>query len=349
VTSYPTPDELVDLMSKAIIKSKAAHGAGTGRSRRTRGVLAAGGAVALLATSLTACGGSSLEKEGGGSADGGGSKGELVVGSAGFTESQVMAELYAKVLAEAGYDTSISKLKNRELYEPALEKGEIDVVPEYAATLAEFLNAKENGPKAKPVASSDADKTVAALEKLAGPRGLKVLPAGEAVDQNAFAVTKDFAGKHDLKTLSDLGDSGEKIKLAAGDECEERPFCRPGLEKTYGIDITEVDPKGVGTPQAKEAVKNGTDQLVLTTTTDGTLKDFGLVLLKDDKNLQNADNVLPVVNAKKAGDKKVSEALGKLTEVLTTEDLTDLNRKVDAERQKPKDVAEDYLKSKNLL
>ncbi|SCK58177.1 ABC transporter substrate-binding protein [Streptomyces sp. WMMB 322] len=318
------------------------------KPRRARTLLAAGGAVAVLATALTACGGNSLEKEGGGSADGG-SKGELVVGSAGFTESQIMAEMYSQLLTKAGYSTSISKLKNRELYEPALEKGEIDVVPEYAATLAEFLNAKENGPKAKPVASSDVGKTTAALEKLAKPRGLKVLPAGDAVDQNAFAVTEEFAKKHKLKTLSDLGRSGEKIKLAASDECEERPFCRPGLEKTYDIDITGIDPKGVGTTQAKEAVKDGTDQMVLTTTTDATLEDFGLVLLKDDKGLQNADNVLPVVNAKKAGGEKVSAALEKLTQVLTTKDLTDLNRKVDAERQKPKDVAEEYLKAKNLL
>lgn len=302
----------------------------------------------MLAAALTACGGDSLEKEGGSAADGGG-KGELVVGSAGFTESQVMAELYAQLLKKAGYDTSISKLKNRELYAPALEKGQIDVVPEYAATLAEFLNAKKNGAKAKPVASSDVDETVAELRKLAEPRGLKVLPPGKAVDQNAFAVSEDFAREHDLKTLSDLGESGEKIKLAAGDECEERPFCRPGLEKTYGIDITAVDPKGVGTTQAKEAVKNGTDQLVLTTTTDATLKDFGLVLLEDDKQLQNADNVLPVVNSEEAGGKNVEKALGKLTRVLTTDDLTDLNRKVDAERQKPKDVAEEYLKEKNLL
>lgn len=134
--------------------------------RSARTLLAASGAAAVLAAALTGCGGDSLEKEGGGSADGG-SKGELVVGSAGFTESQIMAELYSKLLAEEGYSTSISKLKNRELYEPALEKGEIDVVPEYAATLAEFLNAKKKGPDAKPVASNDVDETVAALEKLA--------------------------------------------------------------------------------------------------------------------------------------------------------------------------------------
>jgi osmoprotectant transport system substrate-binding protein len=317
------------------------------RLRRAPRLLAAGGAVAVLATALTACGGNSLEQENGGSSSG--SKGKLVIGSAGFTESQVMAQLYAKLLAKAGYATSISKLQNRELYEPALEKGQIDVVPEYAATLAEFLNAKKNGPKAKPVASNEVGPTVKALKKLAQPRGLTVLPAGKAVDQNAYAVTKSFAGKHHLKTLTDLGKSGAKVKLAAGDECDQRPFCSPGLKKKYGVHISGIDPKGVGTTQSKQAVKDGTDQLVLTTTTDATLNTFGLVLLKDDKGLQNADALLPVVNAKKAGGKDVAAALSKLGRTLTTKDLADLNGKVDSERQKPADVAENYLKSKNLL
>ncbi|CAL9495869.1 ABC transporter substrate-binding protein [Streptomyces sp. enrichment culture] len=311
------------------------------------------GALALTG-GLTACGGGSLEERGGSTGDpsGAAGKGTLVVGSAGFTESQVLAELYAGVLTDAGYRTSIRTVENRELYEPSLEKGEIDVVPEYAATLAEFLNAKANGPKApeeKPVASSDVNATVAALEKLAAPRGLKVLPAGEAVDQNAFAVTEEFAARHKLKTLSDLGRSKVKVKIAAGDECTVRPFCAPGLKSVYGIDVAGVDPKGVGTPQAKQAVKDGVDQLVLTTTTDATLDAFGLVLLKDDKKLQNADNVLPVVNAKDAGSPEIAAALGKITKVLSTADLVELNRKVDAERAKPADVAKAYLREKGLI
>ncbi|NJQ03681.1 ABC transporter substrate-binding protein [Streptomyces zingiberis] len=316
------------------------------RARRTFGALAA---AAVLVAGAAGCGGESLEESGGGDKPAGESKGTLVVGSAGFTESALMARMYAALLTDAGYDTTVKTLKNRELYAPALEKGEIDVVPEYAATLAEFLNAKENGANAEPVATNDVTETVAALEKLAEPRGLKVLRPGEAVDQNAYAVTEEFAQKNDLETLSDLGRSGKKIKLAAGDECDVRPFCRPGLEKTYGIDITAVDPKGVGTPQAKQAVKDGVDQMVLTTTTDATLKEFGLVLLEDDKGLQNADNVLPVVNAEDAGAKDVERALDKLTEVLTTKDLTELNRRVDADREKAADVAEDYLRSKGLL
>ncbi|MEU9093670.1 ABC transporter substrate-binding protein [Streptomyces sp. NPDC087901] len=313
--------------------------------------------IVALAGSLAACGGDSLEKDKGGSAGSAGDKesgkkGSLVVGAAAFTESKVLAELYAGVLSDAGYSTSVTTVKNRELYEPSLEKGEIDVVPEYAATIAEFLNAKVNGAKAaeaKPVASGDAAATVAALEKLATPRGLKVLPAGEAVDQNAFAVTKEFADKNKLKSLSDLGASKIKVKIAAGDECEVRPFCAPGLKKTYGIDVTGIDPKGVGTPQSKQAVKDGKDQLVLTTTTDAVLDTFGLVFLDDDKKLQNADNVLPVLNAEDAGAQDIADALGKLTDALTTQDLAELNRKVDAERAKPADVAREYLETKGLI
>ncbi|MFD3353910.1 ABC transporter substrate-binding protein [Streptomyces fradiae] len=322
------------------------------RSANNRLVAAALGVLALAA-GLTGCGGS-LEERGGSSGDptGAAGKGAVVVGSAGFTESRVLAELYAGVLADAGYRTSIRTVENRELYAPSLESGEIDVVPEYAATLAEFLNAKANGPKAaqeKPVASSDVTATVAALEKLAAPRGLKVLPAGDAVDQNAFAVTREFAAEHKLQSLSDLGRSKIKVKIAAGDECTVRPFCAPGLKSVYGIDVAGVDPKGVGTPQAKQAVKDGAAQLVLTTTTDATLDAFGLVLLEDDRKLQNADNVLPVVNARDAGSPGVADALGKITKSLSTADLIELNRKVDAERAKPADVAKAYLEEKGLV
>ncbi|WP_030199706.1 ABC transporter substrate-binding protein [Streptomyces sp. NRRL S-87] len=323
-------------------------------SKTTRLLGAALGVLALTGT-LAACGGDSLEKSkdaGSAPAGGSGEKGSLVVGAAGFTESNVLAELYAQLLGAAGYGTSVKTVSNRELYEPALEKGEIDVVPEYAATLAEFLNAKANGPDApqkKPVASADVAATVAGLEKLAAPLGLKVLPAGAAVDQNAFAVSKEFAAENKLKTLSDLGAAKLKVKVAAGDECAVRPFCAVGLKEKYGIDVSGIDPKGVGTPQAKQAVKDGVDQLVLTTTTDATLEAFGLVLLEDDKKLQNADNVLPVVNAKDAGSAEIAAALAKLTKVLSTADLAELNRKVDGERAKPGDVAKAYLTEKGLI
>ncbi|SEC66156.1 osmoprotectant transport system substrate-binding protein [Streptomyces sp. 3213] len=306
-------------------------------------------AAAVLLLAATGCSsGPSLENKGAVTAPPGDSH-HLTVGSAGFTESDLLAQMYALLLKQAGYKTSLLTVANRELYEPALESGQIDVVPEYAATFADWLNAKTNGPDAPAVGSPHLATTMKALRRLATPRGLTVLDPGKAVDQNAFAVARSYAQEHRLKTLSDLGASGLKVRLAAGDECVQRPYCEPGLKKTYGIDITAVDPKGVGTTQAKSAVQSGRDQMVLTTTTDATLDEFGLVLLADDKHLQNADYVVPVVNRSRAGSPGVTKALGRLNDVLTTADLASMNQQVDSWRRLAQDVARTYLKDKGLL
>lgn len=316
------------------------------RRRRTgRGAAAAAGMALLLAGCSS---GPSLETQGEVTAPPGDSR-HLVVGSAGFTESDLLAQMYSLLLTEDGYGAEILSVANRELYEPALESGQSDVVPEYAATFADWLNAKKNGADAKPVGSPDLDATMKALRALATPRGLTVLDPGKAVDQNAFAVTASFAEQHRLKTLTDLGKSGLKVRLAAGDECVQRPYCEPGLKKVYGIDITSVDPKGVGTTQAKKAVQSGQDHMVLTTSTDATLDAFGLVLLKDDKKLQNADYIVPVVNRSRAGSEGVAKALGRLNSVLTTADLASMNEQVDSWRRLPQDVARTYLEEKGLL
>ncbi|MFG3253178.1 ABC transporter substrate-binding protein [Streptomyces sp. NPDC048172] len=305
-------------------------------------------ALALCLGAAACAGGPSLENQGTPTGKPGDSH-RLTVGSAGFTESDLLAQMYALLLRDAGYETKMLTVTNRELYEPALENGQIDVVPEYAATFADWLNAKKHGPDAKTVGSPDLGATMKALRALAAPRGLTVLPPGRAVDQNAFAVSRSYAREHRLKTLSDLGRAKLPVRLAAGDECVKRPYCEPGLKKTYGIKITGIDPKGVGTTAAKKAVQNGQDQMVLTTTTDATLDDFGLVTLKDDKKLQNADALVPVVNRARAGHPRVRKALNKLNRALTTDDLAAMNERVDSWRRLPEDVARDYLESKKLL
>ncbi|ARI56256.1 MULTISPECIES: ABC transporter substrate-binding protein [Streptomyces] len=309
---------------------------------------AVAGLVVLTATATACATGPSLENQGEVTAPPGDSR-ELTIGSAGFTESDLLAQLYALLLERAGYAADILSVTNREIYEPALESGQIDVVPEYAATFADWLNAKANGADATPVGSPDLAATMKALRALAAPRGLTVLDPGRAVDQNAFAVAASYARKHGLRTLSDLGAAKLPVRLAAGDECVQRPYCAPGLRKTYGIDIVAVDPKGVGTTPAKQAVQNGQDQMVLTTTTDATLDRFGLVLLADDKKLQNADYVVPVVNRARAGSDRVRDALGRLNTVLTTADLASMNQQVDSWRRLPEDVARNYLESKKLI
>lgn len=321
------------------------------RSRVWRLALLA--AVPVLALSACGGGGDAFEDAGatgggsGASSSGGG--GEITVGGADFTEMLVMQELYRLVLEDAGYTVDVKSVGQREVYAPALESGEIDVVPEYAATMAEYLNRQKNGPQAAPIATSDAAATVEAMTPLAQEKGLTVLEPSGALDANGFYVTQDFAEQNDLTTLSDLGDLGQPVTIAAGDECTERPFCAIGLTQTYGIQVAGVTGDDFGSATGKQKVVDGEAQLGLTGTTDGTLAGLGLVILEDDKKLQAADNLVPIVNTEQAGDPQIAEALNALSQALTTEDLATLNGKVDGERQKPGDVAREFLVEKGLI
>lgn len=279
---------------------------------------------------------------------GGGGSETIVVGGANFTEMLIMQEMYVALLEEAGLTTEKVNADNRELYFPELGSGDIDVVPEYAATLAEFLNVGANGADAEPIATNDADETVEAATPLAEEAGVTLLEPAEAADQNGYAVTAEFAETNGLQTLSDLGELDQPVVLAATEECSERVFCAPGLTETYGIEISEILPTGFGSPQTKQAVQSGDAQLGLVATTDGRLDEAGLVLLEDDQQLQLADNLVPAVNSD-AATPELTEALNSLADVLTTQDLIELNRLVDAERQQPADVARDYLVEQGLI
>ncbi len=311
--------------------------------RKTHSLIALALGLVLM---LAACGGDDDDGE---TTGGGTASGELTVGGANFTEMLVMQEVYKLLLEDAGYTVTVQSVDNRELYLPALESGDIDVVPEYAATLVNFLNIDENGPDAPIIATSDVTETIEAGRPLAEARGLTILEPAEAIDANGFAVTQEFAEQNNLSTLSDLAALGQPIVLAATEECPERPFCQLGLEQTYGLNITQVEPLGFSSPQTKQAVQDGTAQLGLVGTTDGTLDQFGLVLLEDDMSLQLADNLVPFVNTESAGAPEIADALNQLADVLTTEDLAELNRQVDEDRMQPADVAQAYLEDKGLI
>jgi osmoprotectant transport system substrate-binding protein len=320
-------------------------GEDNGRGRRRSRRLGAGLALVLaVSVGLAACG-SDDDGDGGGSADTP-NLGSLTVADAGFTESQVLAEIYGLLLEDAGYTVERISVQSTEIAQSSLESGDVDAMPQYVATYAELLNVAKNGVDAEPVASGDLEASVAALRELTEPLGLTALDPAEAVDQNAFAVSESFAAEFDLETLSDLGASGTPVRLAAGPECSTRPFCQPGLEETYGINVTEIVETGVSTAQTKAALRDGDAELGLVLTTDAVLD--GLVVLEDDKKLQNADNLVPIVNTESLTP-EITEALNGLAPVLTTEDLAELNRKVDADREKPLDVAREYLEGAGLL
>lgn len=314
--------------------------------RRTFAIAAA---LVALALAVAGCGSSGSSKSASGTSASSSSGGKVVIGSADFSESEVMANLYAVLLQNAGYTTEIKTVTTREIYEPALENGQIDLVPDYAATFTEFLNHKANGPNAPTLATSNKDTTLVQLNKLAKPRGLTALEPSDAADQNAFAVTKDFAAKHNLKTLSDLGKSKLPVRVAAPAECAQREFCAGALKDKYGINVTRFDPFDFDSVPGKKAVQDGNDDVVEVATDDGTLDQFNLVILDDDMHVQLADNLVPIVGKKYADDAKLAAALNKLAPVLTSSDLGKLDAQVDNEKQKPGDVAKAYLVNKGLV
>lgn len=184
--------------------------------------------------------------------------GNITVGAANFSESATLGELYAQALTAAGYKVKVQTIGNRELYEPALEKGQIDIVPEYAATLATFLQGKyDKGGKAP--ASSDLTTTVTNLKALGDKAGLVFGQASQAQDENAFAVTTGFADKYGVKTLSDLASkcSGAATSLGGPAECPQRPECQAGLVSVYKFNAGSFQSLDAGGPLTKTALKTG--------------------------------------------------------------------------------------------
>lgn len=281
---------------------------------------------------------------------GGGSSATVTIVGQKFTEADILTQLYKQVLDKEGFSTKVKNLGARDIYLGPLEKGDVQISADYLSSMTEALNRKANGDDAKPVASPDEAATLAELKKLGDQYGITALEPAKAEDANAYAVTTKFAEANNLTTLSDLGKLGKPVALAANSDCPDRTDCAKGLESVYGIKLSKVEPLGFGSPDTKNAAKNGEVQLAQVGTSDGSLESFGLVVLQDDKNWQNAENLVPVVNSawlKK--NPKAQAALDKLSATLTTADLTSLNQKVDGERQEASKVAEDYLKEKGLI
>lgn len=314
------------------------------RATMTRMALAV---VASLA--LASCSALQGDTESAGTDAGGGSKDTLQVAAYNFGESQIVANLYAGALNAAGEPAEVKTLTNREIIIPAAEDGQIQVVPEYAGTLTEFLNKQVNGTDAKPLASSDIDVTIKNLRTLADDVGLVVLDPAPARNQNAFAVRKEFAEQNNLKTLTQLGAYSQQTPVSVGGppECPARPFCLIGLEDTYDVKVSEFVSLDAGGPLTKSAIKQGIVDVGLVLTSDGALDQFGLVILTDDKDLQASDNITPVVNAKADND-TINKTLNAVSAKLTQEALKEMNYDVDWERMDPAVVAQNWLQANGL-
>ncbi len=291
--------------------------------------------AAALGLSLAACGSSDPTS---------GKKSEsdtITIGSAKFSENEIIAEIYAQALEAEG--VKVNKKLNigaREAYIPALENGEIDLLPEYSGNLLTYLD-----PKAT---ATNEDDIEAALDD-ALPDNLEVLDAAEAEDKDSLNVTPEFAAKNNLKTIADLKNVKD-LKLGANPEFKERAYGIPGLEKVYGITGIKFTPiSDSGGPATLKALLDGKVDVADIYSTTPSILANKLVTLEDPKNLIAAQHVIPLINGEKASD-KVEKILNDVSAQLTTADLLDLNSKNQGDDKTAPDVlAKEWLTSKGLI
>jgi osmoprotectant transport system substrate-binding protein len=270
-------------------------------------------------------------------------RGSITVGSTDFTEQFIVASMYGQVLEAAGYDVDIrSNLGAREVVFPSLEEGDLDLVAEYVGSLIEYLN------EGAGEATNDVDESLEILQGYLGDRGLEALTPSEAVDSNALAVTQETADQYGLTTISDLVDVAGDLSLGGPPECPERPHCLLGFQDTYGLDFGEFVPLDVGGPLTFEAIANGDVDVGVVFSSDGQIPARNLVVLEDDKDLQPAENMLPVIRSDAVND-EIIELLDGVSAVLTTEKLAELNRQVNVDLVDPEDAAHDFLVDEGLL
>lgn len=278
-----------------------------------------------------------------------GGSGEVVVASANFPENQILAEVYAQALSAAGYSVTVTPLTTRPVIVPQVTAGTVDVEPDYVGALTEYLNKEANGPDAEMVANGDLDATIAKARELAEPKGLTILDASPAADQNAFAVTEEFAAENGgLKTLSDLAKVPGPLTLGGSSECQTYSLCQPGLETTYGLDL-QFQQTDIGGPLTVAALKRGTVQVNQYLSSDGSAVTNGFVVLEDDKKLAPVDNVIPVVGEKYASDPLFTDVLSRVSAAMSTDDLLNLNASLSTDRKLPAAAATDFLKAKGFV
>ncbi|RFC73908.1 ABC transporter substrate-binding protein [Streptomyces sp. AcE210] len=297
--------------------------------------------AAASVPALAACSGgiTSLDGQGSGGGGGGSSKNGVTIGTANFTENQVLGYLYAAALEAAGVKTKVRpNLGTREILIPALEGGDIDLLPEYQGALLHYLD-----PKSTATEEGEMQNALA----VALPKGLQILPYGLAEDSDAFVVTRETARKYKLTSLADLAKHNGKLVVGAAPEVKKRQVGAVGLKDVYGVEFKEFKSLDSSGPLVKGALKKGDVDVANLFTTDTDIVDNHWVVLTDPKNLVPGQHVVPLVADRKA-DSTVRKALARLGNVLTTEQLTELNRQVDKDKKDPQDVADAYARQHGI-
>jgi osmoprotectant transport system substrate-binding protein len=249
----------------------------------------------------------------------------ITIGSFNFAESQLLAQLYGQALEARGvrvlYETGRGP---RELVLPALERGLLELVPEYAGTAVQFLSL------GRAPTSADKEETHKALQDLLTGRQLVALAPADAEDKNVFVVKYETAGRYDLGTVSDLAAVADKLRFVASPECPHRPLCLIGLRDRYHVNFGKVLALDSGGPLTRRALEAGFADVGLLFSTDPGINDDAFLELVDDRQLQPAENVTPLVRREvlERWGEQLSGPLDAVSRQLTTLELQSLNGEV---------------------
>jgi osmoprotectant transport system substrate-binding protein len=252
-----------------------------------------------------------------------------------FSENQILVAVYAEAVRRAGMPVTVqSGVATREVVEPALEQGVVDVVIDYLGTAVSFVGRTTGAPAKSP------EQLHAQLGQLLAGRGVSVLDAARAQDQNGFAVTVAFAAAHRIDRLSQLGALAPDLTFGGPAECRDRPFCLPGLRSAYGATFRAV--RSMPSRSATvEALLSGQIDVGMLETTDARLSLESVLLLQDDRALQPNENVVPLVRSAviTRWGTRLRTALDAVSARLTTADLVRLNKTVEVDGRTPAEAA----------
>jgi osmoprotectant transport system substrate-binding protein len=261
-----------------------------------------------------------------------------------FPESEILGELYGQALRQHGIPVEpVVQLGAREVVAPALEQGKVDMVPEYLGSALNFLNDRDR------VATADPGLTHARLEQAFAPRGVSVLAFAPAQDRNGFVVTGELARRRGLEQLSDLAPLAGQLTFGGPPECPQRPLCLKGLQDLYGLHFARFEAMPSRAVTAA-ALGTGEIDVGMIDTTDPNLIEADLVQLADDKRLQPADNVVPVLRREvvDAYGPPLVRLLNAVSAQLTTVELTKLNLQV-AKGQPAADAVGAWLRAHPII
>ncbi|HVC72994.1 MAG TPA: glycine betaine ABC transporter substrate-binding protein [Mycobacteriales bacterium] len=274
---------------------------------------------------------------------------KVTVGAGLSAEQQIIARMYGQALSKAGFDVTMKlDAGARTAYVPALERGDLDVVPDYLAPVTDYLRAGVPVAHRPPAASGDVEHTAHMLDELLAHQPLGVTRPSLATDQTALAVSKTLADDENLVDVSDLRRLNGTLVLGAPDGCSTDALCLLGLQDLYGLRFKRVDELGeVSGQPIFDALRKGTADVGSVQSSDGEIAAESLVVLRDDKLLEPAGNIIALYRAQLPASARA--VVDSVNRALTTEKLQELNKRQDLDGQDPDGLAKRFLQDARLI